>query len=117
MNTELRKSLTLIEFDKAERKNDKKMDEKFLALNEQSRLDRNDFNNKLATFKADVSLMTFDRETSSFLKNTIYTGWGDLVFKCKEYESKIEKNEVELAKLTRIIKMRKSTVVSRTTSE
>ena len=79
MNTELRKSLTLIEFDKAERKNDKKIEERFIGLAEQSRQDRNDYNAKLATFKADVSLLSFDRETSSFLKNTIYPGWGKLV--------------------------------------
>ena len=49
------------DYDKAEKKLLLKLDEKLNQLKEAQRQDRNDYNNKLATFKADISLVTFDQ--------------------------------------------------------
>ena len=54
------------------------------------RMDRNDFNSKLATFKADVSLMMFDKPTFNFLKDKVYTEWTSLVQKGKLKDDLIE---------------------------
>ena len=40
-----------------------KVEEKLLDLKEQQRVDRNDYNNKLATFKVDMSMISFDKPT------------------------------------------------------
>ncbi len=54
------------------------------------RMDRSDFNSKLATFKADVSLMTFDKQTFHFLKDKVYTEWTSVIQKAKDKDDVIE---------------------------
>ncbi len=54
------------------------------------RMDRNDYNSKLATFKADVSLMTFDKQTFNFLKDKVYQEWTSVVQKGKDKDDIIE---------------------------
>ncbi len=53
-------------------------------------MDRNDYNSKLATFKADVSLMTFDKQTFNFLKDKVYLEWTSVIQKSKDKDTVIE---------------------------
>ena len=101
LRLDMRTKVTLGDQDKAEKKAALKTEEKFAELREQQRLDRADFNGKLATFKADVSLMTFDQETRSFLKNTIYPEWGGQVRRTKDLEAKLAKCETDITALRR----------------
>ena len=75
MIKEMGKKVSENEYDKNERKLIKKFDEKLLEIKESQRTDRQDYNSKLATFKADVSMMTFDKTTFNFLKDRVYTEW------------------------------------------
>ena len=56
-----------------------KLTEKFTDVKEQQRLDRNDYNSKLAQFKVDVSTMVFEPPTHKFLKEKVFPGWSGVV--------------------------------------
>lgn len=53
-------------------------------------MDRNDYNNKLSTFKADMSLQVFEPNVHTFLKDTVYIEWKDYASRMKIAEGEIE---------------------------
>ena len=65
------------------------VDGKFIEVKEQQRVDRNDYNQKLANFKVDVSEMTFERDTLDFFKKQVYPNWGSQINKTREFETRI----------------------------
>lgn len=75
------------DYEKAEKKLTLKIEEKMLEIKEQQRQDRNDFNTKLATLKADVSEMRFDKLTHDFLKDKIYVEWTKQIDRIKQIEA------------------------------
>ena len=61
----------------------------FIEIKEQQRQDRNDYNQKLANFKVDVSEMTFERDTLEFFKKQIYPNWNNQITKTRDFERRI----------------------------
>lgn len=62
----------------------RRIDDKLTELKELQRRDMQDIDNKLSTFKSDVSMMALDTDTRNFVKNTVATEWGPLIARCKE---------------------------------
>ena len=90
----MKKTMTDNEHEKAERKLVQKFDGKFLEFKETLRRQENDYNSKLATMKADVSLVTFDKTNFNFLKDKVVNEWNVMVVgKGKEQEMKISTME------------------------
>ena len=78
------------DYDLAEKKLMTKFDEKMTELRETQRMDRNDYNNKLATFKADVSQQVFEPYVHNFLKDHVYNQWGGQKNRTKKIEAELE---------------------------
>ena len=89
------------DYDKNEQKISSKLETKFLEIKEQMRMDRNDYNSKLATFKADVSMLMFDKKTFNFLKDRVYTEWQSVISKNKEREELFETMKTRSDRLTK----------------
>ena len=79
-----------IDFQHAEKKLIDRFDEKLLDLKEVQRQDRNDYNNKLATLKADISLVTFEKGTFNFIKDKVYLEWNNQTSKSKTNELRLD---------------------------
>ena len=94
LEQQMKKTMTDNEHEKAERKLVQKFDGKFLEFKETLRRQENDYNSKLATMKADVSLVTFDKTNFNFLKDKVVNEWNVMVVgKGKEQEMKISTME------------------------
>lgn len=72
-----------------------------MEMKEEMRMARNDYNSKLATLKADVSMMTFDKLTFNFLKDKVYNEWHGVVGKNKLSEGLIAALEQKQVRLTK----------------
>ena len=89
MQADLKKKIYEIDQEKAEKKLKQIVDGKFVEVKETQRVDRMDYNQKLATFKIDVSEMTFERDTLDFFKKQIYPNWGSQIKRTREAEATI----------------------------
>ena len=78
------------DFEHAEKKLIDRFDEKLRDLKEVQRQDRNDYNNKLATLKADISLVTFEKGTFNFIKDKVYLEWNTQTSKSKTNELRLD---------------------------
>lgn len=90
LNEILEKKMFVTDSEKAERKVLQQMAEKNQELREITRMDRNDINNKLSTFKADVSTATFGSHIHNFLKERVYMEWSSQVGRIKDLETELE---------------------------
>mmetsp|Transcript_24531 Transcript_24531/g.32863 ORF Transcript_24531/g.32863 Transcript_24531/m.32863 type:complete len:97 (-) Transcript_24531:197-487(-) len=89
------------DYEKAEKKLVRRFDEKMSEMREALRMDRNDFNNKLATFKSDVGSMTFEKSVHNFLRDTVYTGWREHKDRSKALETELEEYRIKQLRIVR----------------
>ena len=89
------------DYDKNEKKLIQKFESKFMETKEEMRMARNDYNSKLATLKADVSMMTFDKQTFNLLKDKVSNEWHSVVSKNKLSQGLIASLEKTQARLTK----------------
>ena len=59
-------------------------------IKEQQQRDKKDFTSKLATFKVEMGMMTFEKSTFNFLKDKVTTGWNDNLNNIKSHEARLD---------------------------
>ena len=53
-------------------------------------MEKNEIVNKLATFKADINLVTFDQSTFNFLKDRVHPEWNAVSARGKAHEMRLD---------------------------
>lgn len=101
------------EYEKEQKKARLALDGKFIEIKEQQRVDRNDYNQKLANFKVDVSEMTFERDTLDFFKKQVYPHWGTQISKTREFETQLSDLKSKHEELQKQVKEKLAAVMQK----
>ena len=78
------------DYEKDEKKLMQKLDERFQEIKEDQRKDKNDIINKLSTFKADISPVTFSQSAYNFLNEKVHKEWNSVSAKGQAHELRLD---------------------------